>query len=81
MHRLCRSQSFRVGYVLRLFCWIPDSLRKVPKNFESLYQPDELVGKPNQPIYWNNSLGLWHRLCRFSVIRSRICTPFAFLDS
>ena len=41
------SQSFRVGFVLHLFFWIPDSLSKVLKNFENLSQPDELVGKPN----------------------------------
>ena len=45
------SQSFRVIFVLRLFCWIPDSLRKVLKNFESLSQPDELVGKPDHPVH------------------------------
>ena len=45
------SQSFGVGFVLRLFCWIPDSLRKVLKNFESLSQPDELVGKQDQPVH------------------------------
>ena len=27
------------------FFWIPNSLRKVRKNFESLSQPDGLVGK------------------------------------
>ena len=32
-------------------------------------------------VCWNNNLGLWHRLCRFSVIRSWICTPFVSLDS
>ena len=41
------SQSFGVGFVLRLFFWIPDSLRKVLTNFESLSQPTELVGKPD----------------------------------
>ena len=45
------SQSFKVGFVLRLFFWIPDSLRKVLKNFESLSQLDELVGKPDQPVH------------------------------
>ena len=45
------SQSFGVGFVLHLFCWIPESLRKVLKNFESLSQPVELVGKPNQPVH------------------------------
>ena len=45
------SQSFGVGFVLSLFFWIPESLRKVLKNFESLSQPAELVGKPNQSIH------------------------------
>ena len=53
------------------------------KNFESLTQLAELVGKPDQlnSVCWNSCLGLRHRLCRFSVIRSQICTPFVFLDS
>ena len=29
-------------------------------------------------VCWNSSLGLWHRLCWFSVIRSRICTRLFF---
>ena len=33
------------------FFSIPDSLRKVLKNFESLSQPVELVGKPNQSVH------------------------------
>ena len=45
------SLSFGVGFVLHLFFWIHDSLRKVLKIFESLSQPDELVGKPNQPAH------------------------------
>ena len=45
------SQSFGVKFVLHLFFWIPDSLRKVLKNFESLSKPADLVGKPNQPVY------------------------------
>ena len=45
------SQSFGVGFVLCLFCWILDSLRKVLKNFESVSQPDELVGKPDHPVH------------------------------
>ena len=45
------SQSFEVGFVLHLFFWIPDSLRKILKNFEILSQPAELVGKPDQPIH------------------------------
>ena len=45
------SQSFEVGFVLRLFFSIPDSLRKVLKNFESLSQLSEFVGKPNQLVH------------------------------
>ena len=45
------SQSFRVRFVLCLFCWILDSLRKVLTNFESLSQPAKLVGKPDQPVH------------------------------
>ena len=45
------SQSFGVGFVLRLFFWITDSLRKVLKNFESLSQLDELVGKPDRSVH------------------------------
>ena len=45
------SQSFRVGFVLRLFCLIPDSLRKILKNFESLSQSVALVGKPDHPVH------------------------------
>ena len=45
------SQSFGVEFVLRLFFWIPDSLKKVLKKFESLYQPYELVGKPDHPVH------------------------------
>ena len=45
------SQSFGVRFVLRLFFWISDSLRKVLKNFETLSQPAQLVGKPDQPIH------------------------------
>ena len=45
------SQSFEVRFVLRLFFWITDSLRKVLTNFESLSQPDGLVGKPDQPVH------------------------------
>ena len=37
------SQSFGVGFVLHLFFWIPDSLRKVLTNFESLSQSAGLV--------------------------------------
>ena len=45
------SQSFGVGFLLDLFCWITDSLRKVLTNFESLSQPAELVGKPYQLVH------------------------------
>ena len=34
-----------------VFFWIPDSLKKVLTNLESLSQPDELVGKPDQPVH------------------------------
>ena len=46
------SWSFRVGIALRLFCWIPNSMRKVLKSFEIFSQPAEPVGKPNQPLHW-----------------------------
>ena len=77
------SQSFGVGFVLRLFFfWILDSLRKVMTNFESLYQPDELVGKPDQPVHRIQFVGTTVlSLAPFvSVlsIRSRICNPFVF---
>ena len=45
------SQSFGVRFVLHLFFWIPDSLRKVMTSFESLSQPDDLVGKSDQPVH------------------------------
>ena len=45
------SQSFGVGFVLLLFFWISDSLRKVLKIFKSLSQPVGLVGKPNHPVH------------------------------
>ena len=45
------SQLFGVRFVLRLFFWILDSLRKVLKNFESLSQSAELVRKPDQPVH------------------------------
>ena len=51
-HQVCvGSQSFGVGFVLRLFFWILDSLRKVLKNFESLSRPAKLVGKPDHPVH------------------------------
>ena len=45
------SQSFGVEFVLSLFFWILNSLRKVLKNFKSLSQPSELVGKPDQSVH------------------------------
>ena len=45
------SQSFEGFFVLGLFCWITDSLRKDLTNFGSLSQPAELVGKPDQPVH------------------------------
>ena len=46
------SQPFRVEIVLRLFCWISDSLRRIIKTFENCSQPVELVGKPDQPVLY-----------------------------
>ena len=45
---LSHSES---DFLLCFFFWIPDSLRKGLKNFESLSQPVELVGKPDQPVH------------------------------
>ena len=45
------SQSFGVEFVLHLFSWIPDSLIKILKIFESVSQSAELVGKKNQPVH------------------------------
>ena len=45
------SQSFGVGFVLRLFFYILDSMRKVLKIFGSLSQSAELVGKPNDLVH------------------------------
>ena len=45
------SKSSGVGFVLRLFFWIPDSLMKVLKSFKSLSQPSGLVGKPDHPVH------------------------------
>ena len=45
------SQPFEVGIVLRLFFWIPDSLRKILKIFENFSQSDGLVGKLDQPVH------------------------------
>ena len=38
-------------FYLICFFWIPESLRKILKNFESLSQLAGLVGKPNQPVH------------------------------
>ena len=46
------SWSFGVRIVLFLFFWIPNSVKKVLKNFEIFSQPAGLVGKPNQPVHW-----------------------------
>ena len=51
--------------------------------FEVFPQPDEPVGKPDQPgslgsVSQNNSLGTLLCLCRFSLIQSQNCTPFVF---
>ena len=45
------SQSFGVGFLLCLFFWILDALRKVLTNFDSLSQSDELVGKPDRSVH------------------------------
>ena len=45
------SWSFRVGIAIRLSCWIPDFVKKVLKIFEIFSQPDEPVGKSNQPLH------------------------------
>ena len=45
------SQSFGVGFLLDLFFSIPEYLRKILTNFESLSQPAELVGKQDQPVH------------------------------
>ena len=40
-----RSSELRINH--RLFCWIPNSVRKVLKSFEIFSQPAGPVGKPN----------------------------------
>ena len=45
------SHSFEVRIVLRLFLWIPNSARKVIKNFENCSQSGEPVGKLNQLVH------------------------------
>ena len=47
---LVLSHSESDLYSIFFFFWIPDSLRKVLKNFESLSQLAELVRKPDQPV-------------------------------
>ena len=51
------SHSKLVFYLICFF-WILDSQRKVLKIFESLSQPDELVGKPDQPVHWVQFSGM-----------------------
>ena len=46
------SHLFGVRIALCLFFWIPDSMKKVLKNFENFSQPDEPVDKPDQPVHW-----------------------------
>ena len=46
------SWSFRVGIALRLFFWIPDSMRKVLKIFDIFSQQDGSFGKPKQRVHW-----------------------------
>ena len=45
------SWSFGFGIALRLFCWIPDSMRKVMTSFEIFSQQVESIGKPNQLVH------------------------------
>ena len=45
------SQPFGVRIVLRLFCWIPNSMWRILKNFENFSQPVEPVGKSNQLVH------------------------------
>ena len=45
------SQPFEVGIVLRLFCWISNSVKKILKIFDNCSQPDVLVGKPDLPVH------------------------------
>ena len=54
---LVLSHSELVFYLIWFF-WIPESQRKVLKNFESLSQPAELVGKPDQPVHWVQFFGM-----------------------
>ena len=70
------SWLFRVGIELRLYCWIPDFVRKVMNIFEIFSQPSGLVGKTKPAgsfgsVCWNGSLGGLVCLCWFLVIRSR----------
>ena len=45
------SHSFGIRIVHPLFFWIPDSMRKILKNFENFPQLAEPVGKPYQLVY------------------------------
>ena len=51
------SHSELVFYLIFLF-WILDSQRKVLKNFESLSELVELVGKLDQPVHWVQFSGM-----------------------
>ena len=44
-----RSWSFEVRIALRLFFWIPNSVKKVLEFFENFSQP---VEKPNHPVHY-----------------------------
>ena len=43
--------AVRVLVILRLFFWIPDSMRKILKNFENFSQPAEPVGELDKPVH------------------------------
>ena len=45
------SQSFGVGIVHGLFCWIPYSVRNVLKKFENFSQLVKPVGEPDHPVH------------------------------
>ena len=46
------SWTFGVKIVLRLSCWIPNSVRKILTSFEIFSQLARSVGKLNQPVHW-----------------------------
>ena len=46
------SWLFEVRITLCLSFWIPDSMRKVLKNFQIFSQPSRPVGKLNHPVHW-----------------------------